>query len=353
MAKDLKPGHNKASNDPYRDAGVDIAAGEHLVEWLAQAEPTKSMRGESIGGIGGFAGLFRPNFSGLEDPCLVACTDGVGTKLLLALESKQLSGLGQDLVAMCLNDLYCVGAEPLFFLDYFATGKLDKLQFQTILSGIQTSLAAAQCSLLGGETAEMPGLYSQSHFDLAGFSVGVVDRTKQLGPNRVRPGQKLVAFPSTGFHANGFSLIRKWLTENSKLRADQELLSNLLQPTALYTQIPKLAKKFGSRLAAVAHITGGGISGNLVRILPPGLSARITESSIPTPQWMRQFITANGASFQDVETVFNWGCGMIAAVDESIALDFIAEASNDGEPLVEIGAISESNNSSESHVYYE
>ncbi len=298
--------------DLYKESGVDVAKGDALVDWLQSRKADKSSGGEVVSGIGGFAALFRPDFSGMEDPLLVSGTDGVGTKVLLGLEHNQLEGLGVDLVAMCVNDLYTVGGRPLFFLDYYATGILDENQFKAILSGIRKGLDQSNAALLGGETAELPGLYEKGHFDLAGFVVGVVDGKKRLRHELVQKGDKLIALNASGFHSNGYSLVRKWLAEKP---VDQATLNLILEPTKIYYEVPELLKRLGwGPLHGLANITGGGISGNLPRVLPEGLDPQIDPKKIPTPDWMRAFYESHGARFEDVEGVFNMGAGMIAVV---------------------------------------
>lgn len=321
--------------DLYKESGVDVAKGDALVDWLQSNKSSQTVGGEVVSGIGGFAALFRPDFSGMEDPLLVTGTDGVGTKVLLGLEHNQLEGLGIDLVAMCVNDLYTVGGRPLFFLDYYATGILDEAQFKAILSGIRKGLAQSSAALLGGETAELPGLYAKGHFDLAGFVVGVVDGKKRLTPDLVKRGDKLIALEASGFHSNGYSLVRKWLAEKS---VDPATLQKILEPTRIYHEVPELLKRLGwGPLHALANITGGGISGNLPRVLPDGLDAQIDPKKIPTPAWMKSFYESHGAVFAEVEGVFNMGAGMIAAVAADAEAKFHATCKDLGLGSVTIG----------------
>ena len=292
----------------YKAAGVDIEKGDELVSWLKSGEDSGS-GGEVVSGIGGFAALFRPNFSGMTDPLLISGTDGVGTKVLLGIDHGQLRGLGQDLVAMCVNDLYCVGGRPLFFLDYYATGALDKEQFKEVLAGIREGLSQCQTALLGGETAELPGLYKSGHFDLAGFVVGVVDSPRQMKAANVKQGDVLIALESSGFHSNGYSLVRKLIADTP---ISAELLHRLLEPTRIYGRLPELFSRFGPEtIHGVANITGGGISGNLVRCLPKGVSAMVVRDKLPTPDWMTSFIGGHGLDFEQVEGVLNMGVGMV------------------------------------------
>lgn len=301
--------------DLYKEAGVDVDKGDRLVDWLKESPESRDHRyGQVVSGIGGFSGLFRPNFGGMKDPLLVSGTDGVGTKVLLGIETGLVEGLGIDLVAMCVNDLYTIGARPLFFLDYYATGQLDEAQFKAVLTGIRKGCAQSGAALMGGETAEMPGLYGKGHFDLAGFVVGVVDGATALGPERVKAGDHLYAIASSGFHSNGYSLVRHWLKERSNLPS-QTLLERLMTPTRIYHEIPQILDEVGpSVLHALANITGGGISGNLPRVIPNDIVCRIDTKALRTPDWMRQFIIEQGSTVLAQEAVFNLGAGMIAVV---------------------------------------
>ena len=312
--------------DLYAEAGVDAEKGDALVDWLQDsAKSPCSPYGQSVSGIGGFAALFKADLSRFKEPLLISCTDGVGTKLLLGLEHHKLEGLGIDLVAMCVNDLYTLGGHPLFFLDYYATGALQDDQFKAVLTGIRGALTQCRAELLGGETAELPGLYEKGHFDLAGFMVGIVEKSKVLGPEQVRVGDRLIALPSSGFHSNGYSLIRKWLSSTRNPSA--KLMQQLLEPTRIYSEIPDLAEQFGvEKFHAAAHITGGGISGNLPRVLPDGCTGQIKKASLPTPEWMRDFIVQSGSTVDDIETVFNLGVGMICVVADSASESFINAA---------------------------
>lgn len=311
--------------DPYKAAGVDTALGDQLAEWLAQGQnyenPTRPRHGELVEGIGGFASMVRPRFGGMTDPLLVASTDGVGTKLLLALEANDLSGLGQDLVGMCVNDLYAVGAEPLFFLDYYASGRLDKAQFQTVLRGIKEALDLCGCLLVGGETAELPGLYQGKHFDLAGFVVGVVDGAVRPQPAQANPQDLIFGFESTGFHSNGFSLLRKWIGEQNLLSIVDT--KTLLRPTRIYSFVPELLRRLPQHsVRGLAHITGGGLSGNLPRAIPPHLCAHIQRTSIPTPAWVHGILSHVGATVEAVEPVFNLGIGLALVVARNLEGEF-------------------------------
>lgn len=341
--------------DLYKEAGVDVAKGDRLVEWLQNdktGDGTQRTRyGSTVSGIGGFAALFRPDFRGLADPLLITSTDGVGTKVLLGIESGILTGLGQDLVSMCVNDLYTIGGRPLFFLDYYATGALDEAQFKDVLTGIKGACKQSGALLLGGETAEMPGLYEKGHFDLAGFVVGVVDGKKMLGPAHVRSGDKLYAIASSGFHSNGYSLVRRWVKDSGTV--NRALMEKLMTPTRVYHEIPDLLDALGTEaFHSLANITGGGISGNLPRVMPEGVDCHITASALPVPGWMRDFIESHGTSVLAQEAVFNLGCGMIAAIAPNATTSFEAAARKAGLDVHAIGEVKTSSAGGEAQVHF-
>ena len=294
--------------DAYRDAGVDIAAGDALVQRIGPLAKATHRDGV-LGGLGGFGGLFALN-GRYSDPVLVSGTDGVGTKLLLAEHLNRFDTVGIDLVAMCVNDVLCAGAEPLFFLDYLATGQLDVDQAAATIAGIARGCELAGCALLGGETAEMPGMYAPGRIDLAGFVVGAVERDAILTPDRVSVGDALVALPSTGLHSNGYSLARKLLVDIPS--PDADLLDALMQPTAIYvkTVLPLL----DGRVRGIAHITGGGLLENTPRMLPSGLGVRIDRSSW-TPQPVFEALRAAGElSERELFRTFNMGVGLVLVV---------------------------------------
>jgi len=323
--------------DLYKASGVDVEKGDALVDWLQEDRAESQQKyGHVVSGIGGFAALYRPQFQGMVDPLLVSSTDGVGTKVLLGLETGKLEGLGIDLVAMCVNDLYTIGGVPLFFLDYFATGVLDQDQFKQVLSGIKNGLRQASTSLLGGETAELPGLYAKGHFDLAGFVVGVVDAPKKLGAEKVRVGDVLMAFESSGFHSNGYSLVRRWLAEQ---KADAVLIDRIMTPTKIYSAVPALLEQVPDAVHALANITGGGISGNLPRVMPDSVVCQIQQSALPTPEWMAKFCHDHGATFAEVEGVYNMGAGMIAAVAEDAVDQVLQKAKTLNMPGCRVGRV--------------
>ncbi len=272
----------------YKEAGVDVEAGDALVDWLIKSSAGKKSGKKSktqklktphqdkiVSGIGGFAALFRANFKGMKSPCLVSSTDGVGTKVKIAAEFGRYEGIGQDLVAMCVNDLACVGAEPLFFLDYYATGKLDLDAAKTFLASVRQACHDSGCALIGGETAEMPGVYAGNDFDCAGFSVGVVDEKATLGAHRVKAGDRILGIESSGFHSNGYSLLRRIFADDLEKWADV-----LLRPTHLYATLVRAVLKASKGLNAVAHVTGGGFD-NLLRVVPDGVALDINPWAVP------------------------------------------------------------------------
>lgn len=260
----------------YKKAGVDIDEGEALVDWLKETQPKKwPHQDRLVGGLGGFSALFRADFRNMKEPCLVSCTDGVGTKVKLASHFRSYAGVGQDLVAMCVNDMICVGAQPLFFLDYYSTGKLEQEAARDFLDGVRQACLKSEMALIGGETAEMPDIYAAGEFDCAGFSVGVVDKEQAFGSHRVKNGDRLLAVKSSGFHSNGFSLIRRVFAEDLDQYKDE-----LLEPTALYPELVSALKTAAVEISAIANITGGGMD-NIPRVLPEGCVADLKPWSVP------------------------------------------------------------------------
>lgn len=312
----------------YRDAGVDIDAGNALVERIRDAA-SRTQRPEVLGRLGGFASLCALP-SGYREPILVSGTDGVGTKLRLAIDLRQHDTIGIDLVAMCANDIAVTGAEPLFFLDYYATGKLSVDTAARVVIGIARGCELAGCALVGGETAEMPGMYEGEDYDLAGFCVGVVERDALIDGSTVRPGNVLLAIGSSGPHANGFSLIRRILDHSgADIHAavpgggSQSLADALMAPTEIYCKpLAALQEKF--TLRAAAHITGGGLPENLPRVIPKGLSARINTDSWEWPQVFRWLQSAGNVKTEEMYRTFNCGVGMVLCVDEEDANPAIA-----------------------------
>jgi phosphoribosylformylglycinamidine cyclo-ligase len=293
----------------YRDAGVDIAAGDALVEAIKPLARATGRPG-LLGGLGGFGALFDLKAAGFTDPILVSTTDGVGTKLKLAIETGIHDTVGIDLVAMCVNDLVVQGAAPLFFLDYFATGALDVAAAVKIIGGIAAGCKLAGCALAGGETAEMPGMYGKGDYDLAGFAVGAVERGKLL-PEGVAPGDAIIGLPSSGVHSNGFSLVRRILAD-AGAALEPSLADVLMTPTRIYVQ-PMLALHKAGLLKAAAHITGGGLPGNLPRALPAGLGAAL-HAPWPVPEIFPWLAKTGGVAVAEMLRVFNCGVGMALVV---------------------------------------
>ncbi len=306
----------------YKDAGVDIDAGN---EFVRQIKPLVSATFDKnvLGGIGSFAGAYELP-QGFKKPVLLGATDGVGTKLKLAIESKNLTGVGIDLVAMCVNDLICNFAKPAFFLDYYATSKLDIEKSVQIVSGIAEGCKRASCSLIGGESAEMPGMYAKDDFDLAGFAVGIAEKEEIDRSQKVKEGNILIALPSSGIHSNGYSLVRKLLFEKLDLKFDSDfegkkLIDVLLGPTRIYVK-EFLALK--DKINALAHITGGGLVENVPRVLPDGLDAKINEKNLkilPIFDFMSKYV-----SKEEMFRTFNMGIGMVLCVNKE-NVDFILE----------------------------
>jgi phosphoribosylformylglycinamidine cyclo-ligase len=301
--------------DAYRDAGVDIDAGDALVDRIAPMARATERPGV-MGGLGGFGGLFSLAASGRwRDPVLVSGTDGVGTKLLVAQKLGRHHTIGIDLVAMCANDIAVTGAEPLFFLDYFATGRLAVDEAASVVSGIAEGCRQAGCALIGGETAEMPGMYAPGHYDLAGFAVGVVERDEILDPSRAQVGDKLVGVPSSGLHSNGYSLVRKLLVDapGADLAADpcglgRPLGEELLIPTRIYAKDLLAVRR---RIRSAAHITGGGLPGNVPRALGPSMHARLVRGSWPIPPIFAHIARVGGLSEGELLRTLNCGLGLV------------------------------------------
>jgi len=319
---------DKKNGLTYAEAGVDIDAGNALVERIKPLAKATNRPGV-MAGLGGFGGLFDLKAAGFEDPVLVAATDGVGTKLRLAIDTGQLGTVGQDLVAMCVNDLICQGAIPLFFLDYFATGKLEVEEAASVVAGIADGCKLAETALIGGETAEMPGMYSDGDFDLAGFSVGAMERGETL-PRAMSPGDVLLALPSSGPHSNGYSLIRK-IVEISGLAwsddapfSDKDLGAALLEPTAIYVAA---LRPVLNQLNGLAHITGGGLSENIPRMLPEGCKAAVDLSCWELPPVFEWLQKTGGLSEPEMLKTFNCGIGMVLSVSPENA-DAVQEATN-------------------------
>ncbi|MEW6514068.1 MAG: phosphoribosylformylglycinamidine cyclo-ligase [Pseudomonadota bacterium] len=331
---------NPSTPMTYRDAGVDIDAGDALVERIKPAAK-RTMRPEVLGGIGGFGALFEVSKK-YKEPVLVSGTDGVGTKLKLAFDFNRHDTVGQDLVAMSVNDILVQGAEPLFFLDYFACGKLDVGTAATVVEGIAKGCELAGCALIGGETAEMPDMYPAGEYDLAGFAVGAVEKAKIIDGKSIVPGDVVLGLASSGAHSNGYSLIRR-IVERAKpdLKADfhgKPFADTLIAPTRIY--VKSLLKLMESvTVKGMAHITGGGLTGNVPRVLPENVTAVIQKSSWTLPP-LFQWLQAQGqVADEEMHRVFNCGIGMVvilAAADAAIATEVLKAA---GETVYTLGRI--------------
>jgi phosphoribosylformylglycinamidine cyclo-ligase len=326
---------NPQGSVTYRDSGVDIDAGNDLVERIKPAVKA-TLREGCVGSIGGFGGLFELPLDRYRDPLLVSGTDGVGTKLKLAADLDALDGIGIDLVAMCANDIAVLGAEALFFLDYYASGKLQVDQAQRVIESIARGCSLAGCALIGGETAEMPGVYQGKDFDLAGFCVGIVDKQQVIDGSRVAAGNRLLALASSGPHSNGFSLIRKLVADSKADLAqpcgERTLGEALIEPTRIYVKnLLELNREL--RVNAIAHITGGGLLENIPRVLPPGVAASIDTTSWQLPpvfEWLQQ----SGSTF-------NCGVGMVLAVEAADADACLQRLGDLGETAWQIGEVAE------------
>ncbi len=329
----------------YSDAGVDIDAGNELIQRI-KPNLKKTIRPGAVSSIGGFGGLFDLKAAGFKDPILVAATDGVGTKLKIAIETKQLSTIGIDLVAMCVNDLICQGAEPLFFLDYFATGSLILEDAETIIGGIATACEQAGCALIGGETAEMPGMYQGKDFDLAGFSVGALERGTEF-PQLANDGDIIIGLSSDGIHSNGYSLVRK-IVETSGLKwtdkapfEDLSLCKALLRPTKLYVK-PCLSIMGIKDVRAFAHITGGGLTENIVRTLAKGQGIEINLSSWNLPPIFKWLSTTGRVDRFEMLKTFNCGIGMTIICSPSSRDNVFYQLEKFGERPIIIGRVTNS-----------
>lgn len=333
VAQDSNPSRSSSKTQGlnYKNSGVDVDAGDALVDWLKEDKTPTPHKSRIVDGIGGFASLFRFPAEKYKKPCLITCTDGVGTKVKLAAHFEDYSTVGQDLVAMCVNDMACTGGDPLVFLDYYATGKLNLAAAKSFLGSVKRACYDSDCALVGGETAEMPGVYRDNDFDCAGFAVGVVDEDQAWGPHRVQKGDKIFALSSSGFHSNGFSLLRKVF--------DQDLANwkdILLKPTALYVKvIQAMRQKF--EIHAAAHITGGGID-NIPRALPEGWSWE--QKTWEWPEAFKEVQRRTGMTTDEMLRTLNCGigfCVVTAAENEAefrrIAQEFGFEAFDLGKVL--------------------
>lgn len=332
--------------DAYKSAGVNIEAGNETVDRIKK-HVQRTFRPEVIGGLGGFGGAIDLSQMNLEEPVLVSGTDGVGTKLMVAFAAGRHDTVGVDAVAMCVNDIVTQGAEPLYFLDYLACGSLEPEKAEAIVKGIADGCEAAGCALVGGETAEMPGMYQGGHYDIAGFAVGVVEKSKRISGEKIRPGDQLIGLASNGLHSNGFSLVRR-IVADAGLKfvdlyepdPDRTIADELLRPTRIYVRpVLSLLKEIG--IGGLANITGGGFYENVPRMFPAGLGAEIDTAVWPVPGVFRWLKKLGGLAADDMYHTFNMGIGMVLAVspeDEGFAVDKLREL---GETPYVIGQVTE------------
>ena len=345
----FKQGVAVINSPSYKDSGVDIDAGDDLVERIKPMARSTDRPGV-MGGLGGFGGLFDPKAAGFSDPVLVAATDGVGTKLKIAIEAGRHDTVGIDLVAMCVNDLVVQGAEPLFFLDYFATGRLDPAAAAEVVAGIAEGCREAGCALIGGETAEMPGMYAAGDYDLAGFSVGAAERGSMLPRADIGPGDVVLGLASSGVHSNGFSLVRHILAERkqamsapSPLAGGKSWGEELLVPTRIYVRSCLTAHKAGL-VKALAHITGGGLTENIPRILPDGMAAILDPAAWRRPPIFDWLMTVGGIAPAEMARTFNCGIGMVVVVAGDSAEKAQELLTAEGETVFRIGRIADQGN---------
>ena len=323
-----------SKSDAYAASGVDITAGYKAVQ-LMKEHVSRTNTSGVMSDVGGFGGLFAPDMKGIDEPVLVSGTDGVGTKLKLAFELDRHDTIGIDCVAMCVNDIICVGAKPLFFLDYIACGKNIPERIAEIVKGVAGGCVQSGAALIGGETAEMPGFYPEDEYDLAGFAVGMVDKSRMLDKNSVEEGDVIIALPSSGVHSNGFSLVRKVFDIE---KADRELLETLLTPTKIYVK-PVLALMEAVKVKSVAHITGGGFYENIPRSLPAGLGAKIRRDDVRVLPVFEEIAKAGDITERDMFNTFNMGVGMIcitAKEDADRALETLQANGEDAYILGEV-----------------
>ena len=340
----------KSFSESYKEAGVDITAGYKAVE-LMKEHIKKTMTSGVLSGIGGFGGLFELDCTNIKKPVLVSGTDGVGTKLKLAFLMNKHDSVGRDCVAMCVNDIICCGAKPLFFLDYIAVGKNYPQKVADIVSGVSKGCVQAGCALIGGETAEMPGFYPEDEYDLAGFSVGVVDKDKILDNTKIKEGDIIIALPSSGVHSNGFSLVRKVFdVENKDITTPVEFLNNksigetLLTPTKIYVK-PMIALFEKINVKAVSHITGGGFYENIPRSIPSGFTAKIEKNALNILPIFKLISKTGEISERDMFNTFNMGVGMSIVVDKNDAESALEILKRNGEDAYIMGEIAKGNES--------
>ncbi len=336
---------NDSHSASYAAAGVDVTAGYEAVNRIKPLVESTYIPGV-MGTLGGFGGLFAPDVAGMERPLLVSGTDGVGTKLKLAFLMDKHDTVGIDCVAMCVNDIICSGAMPLFFLDYLAVGKNKPERIEAIVDGVTEGCRQAGCALIGGETAEMPGFYPEEEYDLAGFSVGLVDQAKMIDGSALQEGDLLIGLGSNGVHSNGFSLVRKVLNITSRAALDihvsqlgHTLGEELLRPTRIYVRALRCLRQQGVTVKAVSHITGGGLYENVPRMMKDGLTARIQKSAFPVPPIFEVIQRAGEIPERDMYNTFNMGIGLVIAIpngEVGAALDVLTRA---GEQAYVIGSV--------------
>lgn len=336
---------NNSFSESYKAAGVDVTAGYKSVELMKKHVARTKIDGV-VSGIGGFGGLFAPNFSGMQEPVLVSGTDGVGTKLKLAMLLNKHDTIGIDAVAMCVNDIICCGAKPLFFLDYIAIGKNYPEKVAEIVSGIAEGCVQSECALVGGETAEHPGLMPVDDYDVAGFSVGIVDKPKMIDGSKLKAGDVLIGLRSSGVHSNGFSLVRKIFDiseetiNNTYPELDKPLGETLLTPTKIYVK-PIIALINELEVKAVSHITGGGFYENIPRMLTDGLSAKINKEAVPVLPIFKLMQRVGNIPEHDMFNTFNMGVGMVVAVANEDADKAVQVLAENGENAVILGEVIE------------
>jgi phosphoribosylformylglycinamidine cyclo-ligase len=345
-----------SKSDSYAAAGVDVTAGYETIERIKPLVQS-TFRPGVLGGLGGFGGLFEPNIDGMKRPVFVSGTDGVGTKLKLAFMLNRHNTVGIDCVAMCVNDIICSGAEPLFFLDYLAMGKNKPERTEQIVAGIAEGCRQAGCALIGGETAEMPGFYDEDEYDMAGFAVGVVDHDKIIDGSTIRPGDRLIGLASSGLHSNGFSLVRKVLNLTPETLDEYvpelfcTLGEELLKPTRIYVrQVLHLIKTLGMNIKGISHITGGGLFENVPRMLPDGITAKILPGEFPQSRIFAYLTERTDIPVRDMYNTFNMGIGLVMAVAPDDVGDIIDALIQIGEHPYVIGCCVASRNPDEKGV---
>ena len=337
----------KSFSDSYKSAGVDVTAGYESVE-LMKNHVKRTMIPGVVSGLGGFGGLFQPDLSGMEEPILVSGTDGVGTKLKIAMLLQKHDTIGIDAVAMCVNDVICCGAKPLFFLDYIACGRNFPEKVAAIVAGVAEGCVQAGCALIGGETAEHPGMMEEEDYDLAGFTVGVVDRKKVIDGSRLQAGDVLLGVLSSGVHSNGFSLVRKVFGVNEEnvnqyySELGSTLGETLLTPTRIYVK-PVLAAVEAAEVKAISHITGGGFYENIPRMMREGLTARVEKASVPVPPIFSLLQKTGNIPERDMYNTFNMGVGLCMAVSPETAQSALDALNAAGEKAVVLGEVVEGN----------